>query len=198
MKSEDANNWASVVQSVVIALSVPIAGYWTYSTFDATRQAQVAEAKYEQLRREIRDTRSIEITLHPDIASTPQEPTIVTTIRLKNAGSQRETFELRECTLSAYIARFGGASQTHTSGSNPTLRQLSPLILTLPGGEFEVVALDPGEEITLVSLVSAPQPGLYLFEFKVPAQLGTDDSESTTSIYSEIAYVAMPGGMVGE
>ncbi len=184
MKSETASNCAKTFQCIVVAISIPVAGYWTYNTFDTTKQAKMAQAQYEKLSKDIEDKRSVVIQLTPNLHNDSEKQIIVTTIQIKNMGNLQENISIDDCEFTAYLNK-------NPSDAHAEILKLKPSIITHPGPQIGSLSIDAHESIKLLSVTAVSAPGMYTFEYKMPAKLSPSE-QNIKSIYSETAYLMVP------
>ena len=165
MKSETFKNIAAGIQSTILAVSIPVAGYWTYTTFDATAQAKTERIKYKKLQEELKEKRSLAIEMDSEVVTDDGEQIIFTTINIENDGNREESFSVSEDQISVFQwSKFG----TDT----PAISRSHSMIVEHPGGEHVEYALNAGEKAELIVVSQVNDSGLYTLEFQIPIKSG--------------------------
>jgi hypothetical protein len=99
---------SSVLNNVIIALSIVCTGIWTISTFDLLNQREMAATQLKELRNKAKDIESSKIEISTEIVEykgaypDSGKKGLIVNIKIKNQGNSAIDFNLKDFPLKVY------------------------------------------------------------------------------------------------
>lgn len=184
-KSENIKNYAAAIQSIIFAISLPLAGYWTFATFKATNQAKLAEIQVEKEMANLEPNSSLSVGLVSEVYYEKEGQFIYTTAKIENNGNTKELFKVSEEHISTYFL-------SRASTNLPNISRCKSYLMEHPGGEISEHSLHPGESTEIAFISHAPSAGLYSLELRIPIETLGHDGVSSTWTYIGTEKILIP------
>lgn len=190
MDHQKFSNILGGIQSLVLSCAILVGGIWTLFTFDALKQAEIAEAdartKEAELLQKLKaleERRVLVVALEPEQIAIPGDPAryVVARVRFENVGNHTEQIFWSEDSLTV--------SRVSIDGSGPAQpARLRGLRLEAYPGEEAGLRLMPGVVVNRLFLARVPEPGLYYLEFNVQASLAEQALAAREGLFGSVSW----------
>lgn len=199
---ESHNIKSTAVLNFVSAVSIILAGAWTFSTFDLLHQRDIAEKQYEELLRKSRNIESSKIALKTKVVNYNVEGKgstgLIINVLLTNVGNSTIQFDLSDHPVTVYEVIAQGDKIGYTNIYRPNLYSKLAKI----GSSGENIPLDKfilltSSERELSYFVSVPSDKMYYVVFSTENTNAEDCGEERCSwILSDYVYAGYDEGNV--
>lgn len=186
---------STAVLNFVSAVSIILAGAWTFSTFDLLHQRDIAEEQYEELLRKSRNIESSKIALKTEIVNYDFRKNgskgLIINILLTNVGNSTIHFDLSKNPVTVYEVIAEGDKIGYTKTYKPNLyAQLAEIGTVEENTPLDKFILLTSSERELSYFVSLPSDKLYYVVFSTENSNAEDcGKEKCSWIVSNYIYV---------
>jgi hypothetical protein len=165
---ESIKDVIACIQGVAIVASIIGGGYWAYTRFGATLEAERAKVEYEKATKELRERQAINLKINAKQLLVPNATRrqLTASIEMTNIGNKAEFFYWKDAEFS--IARVVMTEEGEILMEESSARQVYPAT-----SKSFVIRILPGETESVHYLATVKTPGLYFLTIKVvPMQEG--------------------------
>ena len=159
MSFEDYNNFASAIQSLIIAISIIIGGIWAIFRCFSLRALKKAKSEVEKLKKELQERAILNVQINFEILGSlnNRNKSICLTLNLTNEGNRKEVIDLSKSrVLASHI--------TQTDERVPHILNTNDGFLLSSLLEMEGITVAPGSTSNISYIVPIEKPGTYLVE----------------------------------
>jgi hypothetical protein len=165
------------IQSLVVAVSIPIGGYWALTKYAETLEPQTALLNYQLKGRQLREIEVLNLSIQVSQAKLQDEPTkhLCASIEIANVGNREESIYWKDSKV--MLERISVTK-------NGDLR-LEPFnVQRVESGTAPSVGMRilPGGTDRLLLVAGADQPGLYRWHVRIKASQASQDEAKRQGI----------------